>query len=104
MNMDIVDKLKVLPSTLLEEKVCNDAISEIESLRTQLSAMQPSAPSADVLVEALRFYALGGHFYASQSAGDELFGVPQCVEYGEKAEEALAAYEVKLLKKERNDE
>ena len=46
MNMDIVDKLKVLPSTLLEEKVCNDAISEIFLLRAKLSAMQPSKPVA----------------------------------------------------------
>ena len=44
--MDIVDKLKFLPNSLLEEKVCNDAISEIKSLRTQLSAMQPSKPVA----------------------------------------------------------
>ena len=54
-------------------------------LRAQLSAMQPSAPSTDVLVEALRKIADETH--------NELW-------QKEYAEKTLAAYKAKLLKKE----
>jgi len=36
--MDILEKLQILPSTQTEEKICEEAFNEIQSLRSQLSS------------------------------------------------------------------